>query len=77
MKKKKLSSDGRPEGKVLWVRGLTAGVLCPFCGDVHQHRGVEPGVRQFRAAGCNLAFKITPEVRLNGYHFITWFGEGR
>jgi len=57
-----------PEAQVVGRSGSHVTILCPLCGNKHDHERTKGGFNR-RAPGCGLV--RTPEQRWAGYWYVT------
>lgn len=58
-----------PAAEVVHVHGKRVSVLCPYCGDQHEHTVESLGRPERRAPGCGLTRSTAQRVA--GYTFTT------
>lgn len=58
-----------PTAQVIRVHGGFATILCPLCGETHEHMKIRRGATEHRSAACGLYTPIPREARSRGYRF--------
>ena len=64
----KTTAHNAPEAQVVGRSATHITILCPYCGDRHNHERTLSGYQR-RAPGCGLV--RTPEQRWAGYWYVT------